>query len=62
MILKLPKETNRKVRSNCMIWLYAIIYAIYRTFSFRYFLLFWKRIFLFCIRKAKINVYLVVVI
>jgi len=51
MILKLTKEINREVRSNCIIWLYAIIYAIYGIFShsFRYFFLFWKRIFLFCI-------------
>jgi len=65
MILKLPKEINRKVRStvrsDCTL---RFIHTIYRIFlhSFRYFLLFWKRIFLFCIRKAKnkkINVYLV---
>jgi len=53
MIFKLIREINRKVQS-------ANIYAIYKIFphSFRYFLLFWKKI-LFYIKKLKINVHLV---
>jgi len=47
MILKLTREINRKV-SDCM-----LAFMQYIGFSYTYFLLFWKRIFLFCIEKAK---------
>jgi len=65
MILKLLKEINRKIRSNCTIWLYVIICAIYRIFSHTHldiFFYFGEGFVLFYIRKAKntkINVYLV---
>jgi len=51
MILKLPKEINRKVRSNC-----TLSFIRYIGFSHTHldiFFYFGKGFFLFCIRKAK---------
>jgi len=54
MILKLPKEINRKIRSNCTIWLYAIIHTIYRILEKDFFMLYKESK-----KNGKINVYLV---
>jgi len=55
MILKLLKEINKKIRCNCTIWLYAIIYAIYRIFLHSFSLILEKNFFILYKESKKIE-------